>query len=146
MSWTQTGVPMVIDRGRGRDRILTADKDVTLLNIDIHYIWIIIIISEINFCHVWGHIGLAYWPKTHLCAASWNCMLCDYNSILQCNFLKDIYNSLFEKIHCIVHQKKNLHKQWFLWYRVLSIVKIKKIKNYINQNTALLVQTRIINF
>lgn len=78
--------PWWLTGGKGRDQILTADKDVTLLNIDIHYIWIIIIISEINFCHVWGHIGLAYWPKTHLCAASWNCMLCDYNSILQCNF------------------------------------------------------------
>lgn len=29
---------MVIDRGRGRDRILIVDKDVILLNIDIYYI------------------------------------------------------------------------------------------------------------
>lgn len=144
MSWTQTGVPMVIDRGRGRDRILTADKDVTLLNIDIHYIWIIIIISEINFCHVWGHIGLAYWPKTHLCAASWNCMLCDYNSILQCNFKKTFIIHCLKKYIVLSTKRKiciNSDSYGILW-----IVEIKKIKNYINQNTALLVQTRIINF
>lgn len=123
--------PWWLTEGRGRDRILTADKGITLLKYwyPLHmnynnYIWD-------QFLSCLGTFGLAYWPKTHVCAASSNCMLCDYNSILQCNNYKTFIIHCLKKkmiLHCIVHQKKNLHKQWSLWYIIHCLKKKSRIR------------------